>query len=468
MIWRSIDEDLPELTVHVRGEIVALPRSYDRLFSRSAKLSITLVATLLQRLVSWGFALTLHLSAAVILMLLYFAAVPEEDPLVSLSLHRGNAGEEGKIPETPKFEDPKLPEPEPPPLPEPAPEKPAPVKPPEPAPAPEPPVEPKPATVGGGATAAPQPAAPVATAAPVSEKEIEADPTQALKVRRAGEIAQLRRGSARDIVVVRGLYDQVEAVLSKLGVPYTLIDSEDLPAHDLSATRVLLINCNRFQPAGRAADLASLERSIASLEKQNDDLQRQFDKTTDKKALPRLKLRLLDVTSQLATARKSLESLLFAGRVTARIGAFVAAGGYLFTSDWGLWLLESSFPGWVKSGGLIGPTTVKVRPRPGQEKHDLLREVFPDPAVAALRKFQWEVDTNSYVLRVVNGTVEVLMDSPQIPRDPAVTVAFSPSGAGGGKVLHVLSHFQRQATRQGDYALQNLLLNFILERVRKP
>jgi hypothetical protein len=34
-------------------------------------------------------------------------------------------------------------------------------------------------------------------------------------------------------------------------------------------------------------------------------------------------------------------------------------------------------------------------------------------------------------------------------------------------VLHVLSHFDRQATKQGDYALQNLLLNFLMERVKK-
>jgi hypothetical protein len=39
--------------------------------------------------------------------------------------------------------------------------------------------------------------------------------------------------------------------------------------------------------------------------------------------------------------------------------------------------------------------------------------------------------------------------------------------AGAGRVLHILSHFQRQATKQGDYALQNLLLNFMMERVKR-
>ena len=51
-------------------------------------------------------------------------------------------------------------------------------------------------------------------------------------------------------------------------------------------------------------------------------------------------------------------------------------------------------------------------------------------------------------------------------KNPAVAVTVTPEKA-SGKALHILSHFQRQATKQGDYALQNLLLNFLLERIKK-
>jgi len=62
--------------------------------------------------------------------------------------------------------------------------------------------------------------------------------------------------------------------------------------------------------------------------------------------------------------------------------------------------------------------------------------------------------------------VDVLVETGDVSKYPAVAVAFTPEKS-TGKVLHILSHFQRQATKQGDYALQNLLLNFLTERVKK-
>ncbi len=45
----------------------------------------------------------------------------------------------------------------------------------------------------------------------------------------------------------------------------------------------------------------------------------------------------------------------------------------------------------------------------------------------------------------------------------AVALTFRPRGKAGGAVLHVLSHFGKQKTQDDEFALQNLLLNFILE-----
>ena len=67
--------------------------------------------------------------------------------------------------------------------------------------------------------------------------------------------------------------------------------------------------------------------------------------------------------------------------------------------------------------------------------------------------------------------------------DGAVAVTFGVSGSnivatgsekrssyqGGGRVLHVMSHFGKQKSKVDEFALQNLILNFIMElNQRRP
>jgi len=94
--------------------------------------------------------------------------------------------------------------------------------------------------------------------------------------------------------------------------------------------------------------------------------------------------------------------------------------------------------------------------------------------------------------------VDVLIVSPDLPHQPdkkargygtgktgapvAVTFAYGPGGAskpsrslgrgyatstytqgGGGRVLHVMSHFGKQQLESDEFVLQNLILNFLLE-----
>jgi hypothetical protein len=116
----------------------------------------------------------------------------------------------------------------------------------------------------------------------------------------------------------------------------------------------------------------------------------------------------------------------------------------------------------------VGPRRVTIRPR--ESKSPLLEGVFYDTGKAStttLKNFQWEIDSQSYLIKVENAKVETLVESGDLARHPAVAVAFAPEGEAGGKVLHILSHFKNQATRQGDYALQVMLLNFMVERVKK-
>ncbi len=485
MDWRSIVEPspAPEEPVVLRGIVATVPESYGR-FRRRRALTLGAVALFLQRLIAWSIAGVAHLAAAFLLMSVYLDLKDPDESLLWASLHRGNAGEEGKLVEMTELEAireaPETPEAEPPPEapPEMAREPAAAASPsaePPPVPSPDPvagleSASTKPASVGTGASAEGAPPPAEATA-----RQIEKDPTEAVRARRARDLKKLQAGKPLDIVVVAGTYDRVEDVLVKLGIPHKVISPVELPQADLSQTLVLLVNCAEHYAAFamRSVNTKVLEKQIADLERREKELERQIDRTGDRKALYRLKVELAGATTQLEGLRRQLNSMDLPTRAVGKARGFVRGGGYLFTSDWGLTILEQAFPGYVANGGNVGPKAVGLQPRAGQERHALLEEVFLRPSrgsTVTMRKFRWEIDSSSYYVKVGNPSVEILVESPDLSKHRAVAVAFSPEkdddAPRAGKVLHVLSHFQRQATNEGDYALQNMLLNFLLDRVK--
>lgn len=197
--------------------------------------------------------------------------------------------------------------------------------------------------------------------------------------------------------------------------------------------------------------------------------------------------------------------------VAKRVREFVLAGGYLFTSDWELGnALVKSFPECVKSGGRQSSEhTVTIQPRGSLAAHPLLRDVLPvSPLERVARPLQWKVDgLSEFVLD--HEAIAVLVEAPELLplyKTSAVAATFCFTGEPGGpgrpvtgtwlppapkgddeggpgtrtgkrgrgagesarlpgRVLHVISHFQHQATEAGDgFALQQLLLNFVLEK----
>jgi hypothetical protein len=386
--------------------------------------------------------------------------------------------------EAPKVEAPKPPPepppaPAPPPVPEPVAKAPEPLAPP-PQPAPEGGVKdplPPAVALGPGATAgAPKSETPglgKPAAAPdsdVTDADIDADPTAAIRRKRGATLGSLRGGGRADIVVVTGSFDHIEEVLDRLGIPYSVISPEELPRADLSSCKALLLNCHTFYSSTlfRMTEVAPIEKEIEALEIREVALRRRLQDTKEKRKVYEFGLELLKVTSELSNQRGLLENVTGVSRMTENVRKFVASGGYLFTSDWGLSILERAFPGTVKNGGNVGPRTVSLRPHAGV-KDPLLDEVFyagPKSGTVVSRKLQWEVDSGSYAIRIDKPSVRVLVETAEFSKYPAVAVAFTPEKS-SGKVLHILSHFQKQATKQGDYALQNLLLNFLIERVKK-
>jgi len=306
--------------------------------------------------------------------------------------------------------------------------------------------------------------------ASATESEIERDPTAAIRRRRSGTLTTLREGSQRDIVVVSGQYDHIQDVMDRLEIPYSILDPEQLPKYDLSNCKVLCINCNNTYAQGlfRLTNGTAIQKEIESLEDKEAALRRRIQETKEKRKVFELGLDLLKTTSTLSELREQLAAVSGANALVENVRTFVESGGYVFSSDWGISILERAFPGTIKNGGLIGPRTVSLRPKAGV-KNPLLDEVFytgPKGTTVVSKKLLWEIDSGSYAMKVEKPTVDVLAEAAELTRNNAIAVSFGPD-KGTGKVLHVLSHFDRQATKQGDYALQNLMLNFLMDRIKK-
>lgn len=182
-----------------------------------------------------------------------------------------------------------------------------------------------------------------------------------------------------------------------------------------------------------------------------------------------------------------------------RIRKYVDGGGYFFAEDWCMEeIVEKIWPAYVGTGHLRKDELVPVLPKAGSATHPYLKKIFfKDPEMTRdtvtegdLIKLthQWQIDKDSRTIRVKDPKhVVTLLTSPVLEKtargDDAVAVTFIPakkkpkkpavatSGAvqqdrgemTGGRVLYVLSHFGKQKSEDDEYALQNLLINFLVE-----
>lgn len=206
-----------------------------------------------------------------------------------------------------------------------------------------------------------------------------------------------------------------------------------------------------------------------------------------------------------------------------RIKAYVEGGGHLFTEDWVLVeVLEVLFGDYVGAGTKLSEGVVEIRASRGSTSHPLLRGVFvppvkledydfgldedddfdgadtagedydptveddvadesqaggltgvdPDASEEAMElvdleveqiKHTWKIDNESPSIKVRSRKVTTLIVSPDLERlcgDPAVAVTFP---VGRGVILHVLSHFGKQASARDEATIENVLVNFLLE-----
>lgn len=327
---------------------------------------------------------------------------------------------------------------------------------------------------------------------PVRQRQLiglEGMPPGKVLVIRAGKD---RRGHAPN-------YDQIENVLSRIGIPHDVITRARVTEGDfrLDSYAAIFINCCQINeycqnPDHRPGEFTGNRMHRCVGDGPHDTVSFAF--TPD--------------------ARKKLE-------------VWTEKGGYLFTEDWALMdLLSLVWPKYVQPGSGTGgdwnrlvEQTVKIRPSRGFTAHPFLRGVFvpppkldwewdededdddeadeaeeydptveddpgdvdgadgrtgvgdslepaveeiPEPEIDLIRH-QWKIDNESPSVSVRSKKVEVLIISPELDEqhgDPAVALTFPIKQ---GRVLHVISHFGKQKSSVDEATLENLLINFLIE-----
>jgi len=295
-----------------------------------------------------------------------------------------------------------------------------------------------------------------------------------LDAARAGGLASAtRRGK---VLVLQGMvrnFDRIEEMLGRLDVPHEVMLKRAFMGDvdgALDGVAALILNCNFFSGVCTCPTCKP---------------------GTD----PNSRLPVCTGCDE-----HQVESDRLSDEAIARIRRFVREGGSVFTEDWGLRELTArAWPERVAIGPQLAEGEVDYAPVPGQAGSPLLRGVLSrrgagaGSSVARLET-AWKVDALSPAVRVVDPEqVTVLLASEELARDvaadcAAVALTFSPGaeaapaasgrrrprtggrrGRGGsatppgGVVLHVLSHFGKQGSRQDEFTLQNLLVNFLLE-----
>jgi len=331
----------------------------------------------------------------------------------------------------------------------------------------------------------------------------------------------LEKAPKKGVVVLSALYtkklqrdlnnDHMEHVLSRMGVPHTIVRRENFAGFDLSQTGAILINCAQFhrfcicptcKPGG-------------------------------------------GVNNRLRRCTGCNKHINFSAELTAvdveKLQRFVMRGGYLFSEDWVVKeVIERAFPKFVVAGDRIDECAVDVFPVRGRATHPYLTGVFtPKPlddhhdddidldldldldlddddfgddddddddddssrgrtiVVPAKEKdrdrdaelvkirHRWQIDRESFALVVKNrARVLQLLAAPKVVGldgeavSPIVALAFRPgSGKAArtqigdrrrgaevpGVVVQVLSHFGKQNSLGDERSLENLLLNFLID-----
>lgn len=262
-----------------------------------------------------------------------------------------------------------------------------------------------------------------------------------------------------DILVVPGIYDQVQNVLNHLGIQHTIVARRDLGQTKLDPGQILIFNCDSVADGAFAGGKAGKGGGMLGPGGMPQGWQ------GPPGGLPP------GMEQQLKNQMQQMMPYRFPDEVVRSIRRFVSEGGYLFTSDWELAnVLSRAFPEYVSVAGSTGEHHYPIREVAENAAHPLLRGVFRDNPYST-KSFKWKIDGGSFLIGLKSPRVIPLIWSDALKKtynNGYVGITFAPLALGSndkGLVLHVLSHFQKQYSGEDDsYALQKMLLNFICQK----
>jgi len=281
-------------------------------------------------------------------------------------------------------------------------------------------------------------------------------------------------------------FDHVEFVLDRMKIPHTVVKKSDFDKEDykLDDKWVVIFNCNYIR-----------KHCVCPSCKLSND-----------------RGGLRSGTCAPGCTQHTYVSNMLSDKGVAKVKQFVANGGYLFSEDWILEeILERGFKGIISHRNYyLKERHVNILPAPGAITHPYLKGVFerphksepnaneqkPEGPTISVKRLKigegkWKIDKDSPDIRIDKpNEVTILITAPKLKATEkdsgAVAVTFSygkggviarVSGANGdpyasskrtgGQVLHVLSHFGHQEDPTDEFALQNLILNFINESAEK-
>ncbi len=257
-----------------------------------------------------------------------------------------------------------------------------------------------------------------------------------MKRRRRKDWRYITTRRKSDILVVPGVFDKVQQVLTHMKIQHTVVARNQIGKQKLDPSQILIFNCTR---------------------------------TPGILGQPQVKLPPgLKLPKGFQLQGLGGNSIKLSKATIKKIRTFVRQGGYLFTSDWELVnVLTRAFPEYVGVAGYTAQHNYAIRPVKNNWNHPLLRGVFSDGPYRA-KKLRWKIDQASFLIKIRSSRVTSLVYSDPLKKrynNGLVAITFSPlarGSQGNGRVLHVLSHFEKQYTGAEDgYALQKMLLNFI-------
>ncbi len=272
---------------------------------------------------------------------------------------------------------------------------------------------------------------------------------------RHGRITNLARGLKKeDVIVVGGLFDFMQEILTAFRIPHTVISCAELDAHTFDPSRqILFLNCHRidrkFPASNRRYKRPSPAEAAARLAREIKAA------GLDEKGAPGEAIRnRFDDVKYFAETDYSVSAL-------KRLGRFVKDGGWVMSTDWALLAVEKALPKTVKwTGRVTYEERIEVRPSASGKREPLMKDVFPK------KKARWWIETEGYLFVVKSRRGKVLVESRGLAaRYHGNKNVVALVEVGKGRLLHALSHGFLQAGATDDLtAMQMLVANFLVAR----